>query len=129
MIELSMLLPVLLLMSFGVFEVGRAVYSYIAVVGAARDGARVAMDAAKITAEISAAVKSTAAPLTVADADIVICRGQMAAGICAVDATGEVNVSVTYRFETPVPLVSQLWGGGQLPIRRTMVSRTDPGAG
>ncbi|HSH79918.1 MAG TPA: hypothetical protein VLA19_15435 [Herpetosiphonaceae bacterium] len=37
----------------------------------------------------------------------------------------EVTVKATYRFTTPFPLVSTIWGGGELLLRGTMVSRVD----
>lgn len=116
-VELALVLPIALMLGLGVFEVGRAVYSSHAITQAARDGARLAIDPDTPSGEVVTVVKSAAAPLDVSDSDISVVSG-----------TSEVQVSVTYRFTTAVPLISELWGGGSLAIRGQATSRLDEGS-
>jgi len=43
LVEFALVFPILMLLIFGIFDMGRAVFAYNAVANAARDGARVAM--------------------------------------------------------------------------------------
>ncbi|WP_422444893.1 TadE family protein [Thermoanaerobacterium sp. DL9XJH110] len=65
MVELALILPVIVLILFGILEFGRIFYSYIVITYAAREGAR-AGAVGKTDAEIIARVRE-AAPLPEAD--------------------------------------------------------------
>jgi Flp pilus assembly protein TadG len=112
-VELAIVVPVLLLLAVGVFEFGRALHAYLTVTHAARDGARLAMDPTKEEGDIVQRAKDAASPLTVAPNVLSRTKG------------GRATVRVTYQFNTPVPLISQIWGGGPLTIRRDAVSEGD----
>jgi Flp pilus assembly protein TadG len=111
-VELAIVVPVLILMAVGVFEFGRALHAYVTVTHAARDGARIAMTASASDAKIKKHVQDGAQPLTIPDGNITINRGG-----------GQATVKVKYGFTTPVPLISEFWGGGTLDISRTMISK------
>jgi len=125
MVELVLVVPLLLTLSLGVFETGRALYSNITVIQAARDGARVAMDPKNTTAAVVLSVTTTAAPIRVYNGDVVVCKGKLVGDVCNSNTTGEVGVSVTYWFETPIPWVSNFWGGGPLRLQRNAYSQVD----
>lgn len=115
LVELGLISLLLAYLALGTFEFGRAIYTYLTLAHAARDGARVALVTDKTDTNVRAAVKAAAQPLTVDDADIAITR--------VTGSPDRVELRVTYRFTSPVPLISAFWGGGELPIRRTAVTR------
>jgi len=109
-VELAILIPLLVLLAFGVIEFGRAVLGQLIVFHAARDGARMAVDASVNDTRITATVNKAAAPLT--PTSIQITR-----------PTGEVRVRVTYDFDPMIPFIHEFWGGGPVTIAHTAVSR------
>ncbi len=113
---MSMFLVVLLM---GAFEFGRAIYSYLTVIQATRDGARVAIISSNSDAVIKETVRQTARPLTILLSNIQVTPNDSDTNRV------EVNVTATYRFTTLFPLVSEFWGGGELLLQSTMVSRVD----
>lgn len=113
LIEFAIIGLLLATMAFGVIEFGRAYYASISVTNAARDAARIAMDPSKSNADIIDAANDAADPLTLTDVNI--SRGTV---------VGETStVTVTYDFTTPVPLISNIWGGGALTITESATSR------
>jgi len=112
LVEMAVMLPLLLLLAFGVYELGRGFHAYITVIHAAREGARVAMDGATTDAQIVAVAKAAASPLQLSD--VTVSR-----------TSSQTTVQVTYKFQANVTLVGALIGGGSgtLDIRRAMVSR------
>jgi Flp pilus assembly protein TadG len=112
-VELAIVVPVLLLLAVGVFEFGRALHAYVTVTHAARDGARVAMDPTKSNADVVQRAKDAANPLSVTPTVLSRTTG------------GRARVQVTYGFTTPVPLISEFWGGGTLTIKRVAESEGD----
>jgi Flp pilus assembly protein TadG len=103
----------LALMAFGVMEFGRAYYASISVTNAARDAARVAMDPSNSDADIIAAAEAAADPLTLTDVSI---SRSTTVGDTA-------TVTVTFEFNSFVPLIENTWGGGPLAITETATSR------
>ncbi len=116
-VELALIMVLVLFLCLATIDMGRAFVSYLSVAHAARDGARVGTIAAKPYDMIRVTVKRAAQPLTIADADIVIDRD---AG-----PPQQITVQATYRLTTTLPMVSELWGGGELPISSTMISRVE----
>jgi Flp pilus assembly protein TadG len=112
-IELAIVGLALLTMTFGVIEIGRAFYASTAVTNAARDGARVAMNPAKSNAEIVAAAEAAAGDVELSS--VTMSRST---------TIGEMStVTATYEFNSFVPLISELWGGGPLIISESATSR------
>jgi Flp pilus assembly protein TadG len=113
LIEFAMVGLILLTMSLGVIEFGRAFSASIAVTHASRDGARLAMNPAVTDAEIIAAAQAAADPYVLTD--VQISRSTV---------VGEMStITVTYEFEAVTPLVANLWGGGPLTISDSSTSR------
>ncbi len=131
MVEFALALPILLLVVFGLLEVGRAVFMYAAVVNASREAVRYAtaygVDASNVLhvqncAEIRATAKRVAFLVPLQDDDIVIeydeGPGTSVVAECAsaetVDTTinlacgDRVNVTVSYDYQPIVPFVPQL---------------------
>jgi len=112
-LEFALIGILLLTLSLGVIEFGRAISVSMAVTHASRDGARVAMNPEATDAEIIAAAKAAASPYD--SVNVVINRSPV---------VGEMaKVTVTYQFESVAPLVSNLWGGGKLAISDSTTSR------
>jgi Flp pilus assembly protein TadG len=63
MVELAVMLPVLMILLFGIIETADALHSYIAVVGSARDGARLGARGAATNSEVAALVVTDLANL------------------------------------------------------------------
>jgi hypothetical protein len=113
-VELALVLPMLLVMTLGVFEFGRLIYTVTCVSHAARDGARIAMNRSVSDAAVRQRVIDSAEPITIATDDIAISSR----------APGQAfTVTVSYGFSSPIPLVNELWGGGEFEISRTRTAR------
>lgn len=113
LLEFALVGLLLMTLSMGVIEFGRAFSASIAVTHASRDAARIAMNPDATDAEIIAAAQSAADPYVLTD--IAVNRSYV---------VGETStVTITYEFESVVPLVANLWGGGTLTISESAVSR------
>jgi Flp pilus assembly protein TadG len=106
-VEFALVLPVLLLILFGIIDFGRALNAQIELTGAAREGARLAAlgyPNAAVQARVVAAAPSLSG-VTVA----VVAACPAGAGPAA-DA--QVNVSYRFSFITPIGAIVSLVGGG-----------------
>jgi Flp pilus assembly protein TadG len=113
-VEFALVLPLLLLLVFGIIDFGRALNAQITLTQAAREGARLAalgQSAATVTSQAQAAATDLS-PVTVAVTG------------CAVGAGGTANatVTVTYHFSflTPVGAIAALVGGSGFGTPITM---------
>jgi Flp pilus assembly protein TadG len=98
-VEFALLLPVLLLLIFGVIDFGRAINDQITLTQAAREGARLA-SLGNSTSAVTTRTESAAAPtltLTSANITVTTCAAGAGPGVDAV-----VKVTYTYTFITPV---------------------------
>jgi Flp pilus assembly protein TadG len=107
--EMAIVVSVMLVMALALFDIGRGVHAYIAVIQGARDGARVAMESGATDAEVTSAAKSAAAPL---DPAVNVER-----------SAGSVRVTVSYQYEPISPFAGLLLGGPTLDLSSTMVSQ------
>jgi len=101
MVETVIVLPLLLLVLFGVLEVSVLLGRWQALSNAAREGARLAIvfrtgcDAASVQEEVQARVEQYAAALGMAPAQLEV----EVSGVCgARDSTSTVTVRSAYRF-------------------------------
>ena len=101
-VEFALLLPVLLLILFGVIDFGRAISYQITLTQAAREGARVASLGGS-TSAVTTRAQSAAYPITPVPTVTVI--SSCPAGVDAV-----VKVSYTYQFITPVGAFASMFG-------------------
>ncbi|MEV4642317.1 TadE/TadG family type IV pilus assembly protein [Actinoplanes sp. NPDC049548] len=100
-VELALVLPLLLLLLFGIIDFGRALNAQITLTEAAREGAR----AAALGLDGRARVTSAAGSLPVQSVQVTPCAGDLSA-----DAV--VRVSHAFRPVTPVGSLMSLFGGG-----------------
>ena len=102
LVEMALVLPLLLLLVFGIIEFGRVFNAYIIVTNAAREGARFAVvgspDEGEITAEVLLAMASLGAP-----SDVDIDGEQGARG-------SPVTVTITYDVPIIAPLMDLILG-------------------
>lgn len=110
LVETAVVLPILLLLSLGVFEFGRAFHAHTAVVRAAREGARVGMNPSAPNLTIAAAAEAAASPIPLAS-------------VSTSRASGQVSVTTIHLFEAVAPMVSALWGGGPLTVQSSYTVR------
>lgn len=102
LVEMALVLPLFLLLLFGVIEMGRVGYAYITVSNAARAGGRVATIGAP-DSEITSSVQNAATSLDPASLTINITPTQ------ALRQSGQaVTVQVTYPVLLIIPLISNV---------------------
>ena len=115
MVETAMVLPILLILIFGMIDFGRAFNAWITVTNAAREGARVAatrQDATAINARIDAAMGSLDYPSPV---------------LTNVGGTSGSAVSVTVETTVDImtPLIGDIIGGGSVTLSETTTMRLE----
>jgi Flp pilus assembly protein TadG len=113
-VEFALVVPILLMLVFGIIEFGRLYSIQTSITAAARAGARVmALDNNATTAK--AAASSAAQPYTVTANQIVL-----APAACPSPNTTNANVTVTINY--PVNLLSG-WFGTSITLKGTGVMR------
>jgi Flp pilus assembly protein TadG len=129
--EFALILPILLLLVFGVFDFGRAIYAYNSISNAAREGARTAIvdqsqTGGVYTAAQDAANQATALGLNPADPNDVLVSFPNTTGLCGTPAIGCIaRVRVQYRFTAITPILGAVVGPitlsatTELPIEST----------
>jgi Flp pilus assembly protein TadG len=103
LVEMALVLPILLVLSLGMLDFGRAFHAKSILDQAAREGARVAVVTVPLDpgpAQARVATVLTAAGMT----------GGPAASVSAVDADHMVTVTVSYNFQFVTPGVFSLIG-------------------
>jgi Flp pilus assembly protein TadG len=105
-VEFALLLPVLLLLIFGMIDFGRAINAQITLTQAAREGARLAALGQSTATVVSRAqtAATSLSPVTVT----VISACPVNAGV-GVDAV--VQTSYSFSFVTPVGSIAAMFGG------------------
>lgn len=118
-VEFAILLPVLLLLIFGMVDFARGFNAHISLSGAAREGAR-AQALGRSPAEIDSITRGAAPTLPAGDITVT------ALG-CTVGAPGEVRASYDFPLVTPVSSFMAWFGGsgpsGTIPITGIGVMR------
>ncbi len=112
-VELALVLPILLLLVFGIVDFGRALNLQITLTQAAREGVRPAA-LRQPTAAVSAAVTAATAGMAAPAPSVAISPCPAGTG------TATVTVSKTFQFVTPVGAVADLISpsslGGNIPM-------------
>jgi len=98
MVELALLLPLLLLLVFGIIEFGRGYNAKIELTGAVREGARAAA-LGKTEVEVEAVVNDAAPALTLAADDITVVA-------CAGTGTN-ASVTATHPLDYTIPFFDE----------------------
>jgi len=104
LVELAFIFTLILMLSMGVYEFGRALQAQVVVVQAAREGARLGMDGLLSDTTIRNAAVAAALPYVVT-------------ATVAHPTVTDLDVTVTYAF------TSNLWFVGNFNIGATMTSR------
>ncbi len=125
------MLPILLLLFMGIFDLGRAIYAYNTISNAAREGARVAIVDQRTTGGIPAGATEAADQATslgldpTTDVDVAYLLPDLS-GSCPSRSLGCVaEVTTRYRFAAITPIIGSLVGPidmsatTQLPIEFT----------
>lgn len=107
-IEFALLLPLMLLLVFGIIDFGRALNAQITLTQAAREGARLASfgqsSAAVVTRTQGAA---TGFSLPAGDISVTTCPQNAGPG-----TDGQVTISYPFSFATPVGAIASMFGHG-----------------
>lgn len=107
-VEFALLLPLLLLIVFGIIDFGRALNAQITLTQAAREGARVAA-LGGTTGQIQARATAAAPGLSPVTVTVV---SACPANSGAAGLNGTVQVNYTFSFLTPIGPIAALFGGG-----------------
>ena len=116
-VEFAIILPVLIILIFGIVEFAIAFNNYITITHAAREGARkAAVDL--YNPELLEYIKEKAIPLALADEDIVVdWEGSPADPLIG----DPVWVEITYNMNIAIPLV----GSWDIPLRNKAIMRLE----
>jgi Flp pilus assembly protein TadG len=101
-VEFALLLPLLLLLVFGIIDFGRALNAQITLTQAAREGARLA---ALGESNVVSGTQAAATGLSPVAVTVTSCPAGAGVGVNAT-----VKVSYTFSFVTPVSALSGLFG-------------------
>ena len=111
LVEFALILPILVLLLVGIFDLGRVVYYYSALQNAAREGARYGIVHPNDSAGVEAAVRNKAIGLVPAELSV------YPPSCCPWPAGETIIVRATYRFTPITPII-----GAFLPSGITLVS-------
>jgi hypothetical protein len=111
-VEFALVLPVLLLIIFGIIDFGRMLTAKITLTEAAREGARAA--ALVGSAEASARINAVVAGLDIDEPSIDGCPDPP-------DPTADATVTITYQFQfiTPISALAGIGGDGGVELSAT----------
>lgn len=118
LLELAMVLPVLLLLLFGITEFGQVLGSYLSIQHGAREGVRLAVTGASDQAvvdrvkETATLVDSTRLTVTISPSEGLRYRGN------------NVTVAVSYPYPVQVPLISELLGS-EISLKAKLLMRME----
>ena len=116
-VEFALILPILVILIFGIFEFAIAFNNYITITHAAREGARrAAVDL--FNPDLKDYIKEMAVPLALTDEDIVIDWDSNPEDPLIGDP---VWVEITYNFGISIPLV----GSWEVPLKNKAIMRLE----
>ena len=116
-VEFALILPILIILIFGIFEFAIAFNNYITITHAAREGARrAAVDL--FNPDLKDYIKEMAFPLALTDEDIVIDWNNYPDPPPIGDP---VSVEITYNFGISIPLV----GSWEVPLKNKAIMRLE----
>jgi len=105
-VEFALVLPVLLLIVFGIIDFGRALNAQIELTGAAREGVRLAA-----LGSSNAAIQAQAAAAAPGLSGVTVTVAASCAAGAGPTANAQVDVSYSFSFITPVGALVGLVGG------------------
>jgi|CZKT01.1.fsa_nt_gi Flp pilus assembly protein TadG len=114
-VEFALLLPVLLLLLFGIIDFGRALNAQITLTQAAREGARLAALGEPDVVSRTQAAATGISPVTVT---VTACPAGAGPGTDAV-----VTTSYAFSFATPIGAIAAMFGGSGIGSPITLTAR------
>jgi Flp pilus assembly protein TadG len=113
LVEFALVLPILVLIIMGIFDLGWAVYMNNTIANAAREGARVGVIITNQDAAIRARVRSASPGLNLSDSQISITPSP------ARTFNNPITVTVMITFSPITPIIGQFVAGSGMPLRST----------
>jgi Flp pilus assembly protein TadG len=104
LVEFALVIPILLLVIFGIIDFGRAVYAYSTIGNAARTAGRVAI-VSQTPSSITTAAINQAVALGIKTTDVTTTYS--CGSTYSIDCI--VSVTVTYQFHAITPVIGQIW--------------------
>jgi hypothetical protein len=134
LVEFALVIPVILLLLFGIFDLGRAVYAYSTIANAARQASRLAIvNQDLVPIQDKAVYESVALGLQPGDVLVIYCNsGQLCESDPAekcpppIDIGCDAVVTVEYTYSPATPALSALVGSlilsstSRLAVERTL---------
>jgi Flp pilus assembly protein TadG len=120
-VEFALLAPLLLMILFGILEVGRIVDAWLVVHNAAREGARAAVLVQSDAAAETAARTATDAYLVAGLSGRTDIRTMRAAAVDV--STTSIDVTAEVQVEIYAPLFQSMFGASAAPVRANAVLR------
>lgn len=124
LVEMTLVLPILLILLAGAVDAGMAFFSFVAVREASQEAAAYASicpvtssGSANTTAIIARARNSSDNPVDLLDTTNVLVSVTFSPSSPA--AGGSVTVTVTYNYSTIMPLFETFWGTNVIPLKAT----------
>ena len=123
LVELAFLLPLLLMLSIGIIDMGRAFYTSIAIQGAAEAGSLVAVKYGQSAADVKATIMASTNPdrfpfLSIQDSEITLTMDTSSTG-----KDTEFTIVVTRNFQLLTPFVANVLGSQALTLRSAVTGR------
>jgi len=116
-LELALVLPLLLLLLFGIIESGRLANAYLVVTHAARHGARHGAVGAT-DGEIGEHVRAAATPLATEKISVVVTPPLRRAG-------QDLTVTVHYPLRLYIPFANLVFGGSTIVVSSSLTMRVE----
>lgn len=117
LVEFALILPFLLLIILGTFDLGRAVYSQTVISNAAREGARYGIIPGRTTDQIKDAAIATAIGVTLERSHIAV----------AINGGAEtITVNISYPLAPLTPMIGVFFGpSGNLTLTSSATMKTE----
>ncbi|MFC2043466.1 TadE/TadG family type IV pilus assembly protein [Chloroflexota bacterium] len=112
LVEYALILPIMLIMIMGIFDLGRITFFYSTIVNISREGARFGVVHQCDDSGVKAAAKDKAIGIDINDDDIAITWVPSDCGYPDPPGSGTVTVSVLFDFTPMTPFIADILGGG-----------------
>jgi Flp pilus assembly protein TadG len=131
LVEFALILPIFILVVFGILDFGRAVYAYNTISNASREAVRLGIvDQNETAVENHAIQRAASLGLTASDVDVTFLQPNGSASICVapVAIACDVAVTVRYHYRAVTPGIGALVGlinmssTSREPVERSYVS-------
>jgi Flp pilus assembly protein TadG len=134
LVEFALAFPIFILVLFGLFDLGRAVYGFNTISNASREATRVAI-VNQTTADVEAEAIRQAVNLGTTGSDLTVVYGDPSGtGTCTtpIGIGCRASVTVQYAFTPVTPVIGQIIGtinmtaSTEMPVERTCPDPSNP---